>query len=72
MQSTAPVPDLSGLVTSVRAAQIRGCSSRWIRKLVERGDLPYVEIRLPGAPFTTRLFREEDVRAVNGPEAPVT
>jgi hypothetical protein len=72
MQSTAPVPDLSGLVTSVRAAQIRGCSSRWIRKLAERGDLPYVEIRLPGAPFTTRLFREEDVRAVNGPEAPVT
>lgn len=71
MQSTVTVPDLTGLVTSARAAQIRGCSSRWIRKLAERGDLPYVEIRLPGAPWTARLFREEDVRALGNTEARV-
>ena len=53
--------NLAGLRTSVYDAERCGTTRRTIQLWARKGILPFVEVRLPGAPWPTRLFRIEDI-----------
>lgn len=55
--------DLTRYLGTKQVARAFGTSQRYVQQLAERGQLPVVEIQMPGAPWRTRLFDREAVEA---------